>query len=85
MTNKQFFNQYCEFIPSKAFNGETGTREYEKQAKLCGQRYGVRMENPCAGQIISFNFNDAAEVIQVAKHYDPNLLYWRFYVVDWSK
>ena len=85
MTNKQFFDKYCEFIPRKAFHGELVTREYEKQAKLCGQRYGVRMENPCAGQILSFNFNDAAEVIQVAKHYGPNLLYWKFYVVDWSK
>ena len=43
------------------------------------------MENPCAGQIIVFNFNDAAEVIRVAERFDPNLLYWQFYVVDWSK
>ena len=85
MTNKQFFNEYCEFVPRKAFNGETGTREYEKQAKLCGQRYGVIMENPCAGQSIVFNFNDAAEVIRVAERFDPNLLDWQFYVVDWTK
>ena len=85
MTNKQFFAKYCDFLPSKVFNEIMGTREYEKQAKLCGQRYGVKMENPCAGQIIGFNFNDAEEVIHVAKHYDPNLLYWKFYVVDWSK
>ena len=85
MTNKQFFDEYCEFVPPKAFNGEMGTREYEKQAKLCGQRYGVIMENPCAGQTIVFNFNDAAEVIRVAERFDPNLLYWQFYVVDWSK
>ena len=84
-TNEQFFQDYCEFVPRKAFNGEIGTREYEKQAKLCGHAYGVRMENPCAGQILTFNFNDAAEVIRVAEHYDPNLLYWNFYVVDWSK
>ena len=85
MTNKQFFDKFCAFLPSKTFNEKMGTREYEKQAKLCGQRYGVRMENPCAGQIIAFNFNDSTEVIRVAKHYDPNLLYWSFYVVDWSK
>lgn len=85
MTNKQFFKEYCDFLPSKTFNEEMGTREYEKQAKLCGQRYGVRMENPCAGQTIAFNFSEAEEVIQIAKHYDPNLLYWKFYVVDWSK
>ena len=85
MTNKQFFDEYCEFVPRKAFNGETGTREYEKQAKLCGQRYGVIMENPCAGQTIVFNFNDAAEVIRVAERFDPNLLDWQFYVVDWTK
>ena len=85
MTNKQFFDEYCEFVPRKAFNGETGTREYEKQAKLCGQRYGVIMENPCAGQTIVFNFNDAAEVIRVAERFDPNLLDWQFYVVDWDK
>ena len=85
MPNRQFFNEYCDFLSSKAFNEKVGTQEYEKQAKLCGQRYGVRMENPCAGQIITFNFNEATEVIQIAKHYDPNLLYWQFYVVDWSK
>lgn len=85
MTNKQFFQDFCTFIDRKAFAGEMTTREYEKQAKLCGQRYGVRMENSCAGQLISFNFNEATEVIQIAKHYDPNLLYWQFYVVDWSK
>ena len=73
MTNKQFFDEYCEFVPRKAFNGEMGTREYEKQAKLC------------AGQTIVFNFNDAAEVIRVAERFDPNLLYWQFYVVDWAK
>ena len=85
MTNEQFFNDYCERLTRKEFNGEMGTREYEKQAKLCGHAYGVRMENPCAGQILTFNFNDAAEVIRVAEHFDPNLLYWNFYVVDWSK
>lgn len=85
MTNKQFFENYCNFVDRKAFNNKTGTKEYEKQAKLCGQRYGVRMENPCAGQIMTFNFNEATEAIQIAKHYDPNLLYWNFYVVDWSK
>lgn len=85
MTDKQFFEDYCNFVDRKAFNKKTGTKEYEKQAKLCGQRYGVRMENPCAGQIMTFNFNEATEVIQIAKHYDPNLLYWKFYVVDWSK
>lgn len=85
MTDKQFFNECCTFLPSKAFNRKVGTNEYEKQAKLCGQHYGVIMDNPCAGQLLSFNFNDATEVIQVAKHYDPNLLYWQFYVVDWSK
>ena len=85
MTNKQFFKDYGEFISRKAFNGKMGTREYEKQAKLCGQRYGVIMENPCAGQLMAFNFNDATEVIRCAKHFDPNLLYWQFYVVDWSK
>lgn len=85
MTDKQFFAKYCEFISTKTFNREMGTREYEKQAKLCGQRYGVKMENLCAGQIMTFNFNEATEVIQLAKHYDPNLLYWQFYVVDWSK
>ena len=85
MPNRQFFNEYCDFLSSESFNEKVGTQEYEKQAKLCGQRYGVRMENPCAGQIITFNFNEATEVIQIAKHYDPNLLYWQFYVVDWSK
>ena len=85
MTNKQFFEKYCEFITCKEFNGEMGTQEYEKQAKSSGQRYGIRMENPYAGQIIVFNFNDAKEVIRCAEHFDPNLLDWHFYVVDWSK
>ena len=49
MTNKQFFEKYCEFITCKEFNGEMGTQEYEDQAKHSGQRYGVRMENPYAG------------------------------------
>lgn len=85
MTNKQFFDEYCEFISAKIFNGEMGTREYEKQAKLCGRHYGVIMGSPCAGQRLIFNFDKAEDVLNCAVYFDPNLLYWKLYVVDWSK
>ena len=85
MTNKQFFDEHCEFIPHKIFNKKAGTNEYEKQAKLCGRHYGVIMDNPCAGQRLIFNFNKAEDVLNCASYFDPNLLYWKLYVVDWSK